>query len=89
MAFLLLVVLPLAAATVVIPMASMVDLEAEKKKIEKEITQTRAEADRLEGRLKDESFLTKAPPAVIEKERQKLYTLKEKLEKLNKQNTGL
>jgi valyl-tRNA synthetase len=82
-------VLPLAAATVVIPMSSMVDMEAEKKKIEKEITQTRAEADRLEGRLKDESFLTKAPPAVIEKERQKLYTLKEKLEKLNKQNTGL
>ncbi len=82
-------VLPLAAATVVIPMASMVDMEAEKKKIEKEITQTRTEADRLEGRLKDESFLAKAPPAVIEKERQKLYTLKDKLEKLNKKNTGL
>jgi valyl-tRNA synthetase len=82
-------VLPLAAATVVIPMASMVDMEAEKKKIEKEITQTRAEADRLEGRLKDGAFLAKAPPAVVEKERQKLYTLKDKLEKLNKQNTGL
>jgi valyl-tRNA synthetase len=81
-------VLPLAPATVVIPMASMVDLEVEKKKIEKDIEQTRAEAVRLEARLKDEAFLSKAPPAVIEKERQKLYTLKDKLEKLDKQYSG-
>jgi valyl-tRNA synthetase len=80
-------VLPLAAATVVIPMASMVDLEAEKKKTEKELTQTRGEVDRLENRLRDEAFLTKAPPPVIEKERQKLYTLKDKLEKLQQQST--
>jgi valyl-tRNA synthetase len=80
-------VLPLAPATVVIPMASMLDLGAEKKKIEKELEQTRAEAKRLETRLKDEAFLTKAPPAVIEKERQKLYTLKDKLEKLQQQSS--
>jgi valyl-tRNA synthetase len=81
-------VLPLAPATVVIPMASMLDLGAEKKKIEKELEQTQAEANRLEARLQDEAFLTKAPPAVIEKERQKLYTLKDKLEKLNKQSSS-
>jgi valyl-tRNA synthetase len=80
-------VLPLASATVVIPMASMLDLGAEKKKMEKELEQTRAEANRLETRLKDEAFLTKAPPPVIEKERQKLYTLKEKLEKLQQQSS--
>jgi valyl-tRNA synthetase len=82
-------VLPLAAATVVIPMASMVDIGAEKKKIEKDLEQTGTEAVRLEARLKDEAFLAKAPPAVVEKERQKLYTLKDKLEKLNKQNASL
>jgi valyl-tRNA synthetase len=82
-------VLSLAMATVVIPMASMVDLGAEKKKIEKDLEQTGAEAARLEARLKDEAFLAKAPPAVVEKERQKLYTLKDKLEKLNKQNSSL
>jgi valyl-tRNA synthetase len=77
-------VISLSTATVVIPMSSMVDLEAEKKKIEKDLTQTGAEVQRLEARLADQSFMTKAPPAVIEKERQKLYTLKDKLEKLNK-----
>jgi valyl-tRNA synthetase len=80
-------VLSLAPATVVIPMASMLDLGAEKKKIEKELEQTQAEAARLETRLKDEAFLTKAPPAVIEKEKRKLYTLKDKLEKLQQQSS--
>jgi valyl-tRNA synthetase len=79
-------VLPLAQATVVIPLSSMVDLEAERKKMEKELAQTRAEVQRLETRLKDKAFLTKAPEAVIEKERQRLYTLSEKLEKLKQQS---
>jgi valyl-tRNA synthetase len=80
-------VISLTQATVVIPMASMVDLEAEKKRIEKDLEQTQAEANRLEDRLKDKSFLTKAPAAVVEKEKQKLYTLKEKLEKLKQQKS--
>ena len=82
-------VLPLAQATVVIPMASMFDLEAEKKRLEKELEQTQAEVDRLEVRLRDEAFLTKAPGAVIEKESQKLYTLNDKLEKLKQQSARL
>ena len=77
----------LAKATVVIPMASMFDLEAEKKRIQKEIEQSQAEVDRLETRLKDQAFLTKAPAAVVEKERQKLYTLTDKLEKLKQQSS--
>jgi valyl-tRNA synthetase len=82
-------VISLTQATVVIPMASMVDLEAEKKKIEKDREQTQAEVGRLEARLNDKAFLTKAPAAVVEKEKQRLYTLKEKLDKLKQQNTKL
>jgi valyl-tRNA synthetase len=81
-------VLPLASATIVIPLASMVDIEVERKKMEKELDHTRAEVRRLEARLKDKAFLTKAPEAVIEKERRKLYTLSEKLEKLRQQSAG-
>jgi len=82
-------VLPLSQATVVIPMASMFDLEAERKRIGKELEQTQAEVVRLEARLQDKAFLTRAPEAVIEKERQKLYTLKDKLEKLKQQSSRL
>ena len=81
-------VLSLAQATVVIPMASMFDVDAERKRIEKDLEQTRAEVNRLEARLRDQAFLTKAPPAVVEKEKQRLYTLNEKLEKLKLQISG-
>ncbi|OGO33251.1 MAG: valine--tRNA ligase [Chloroflexi bacterium RBG_16_56_11] len=82
-------VLPLVGATVVIPMASMYDIETEKKRVQKELEQTEAEHARLEVRLKDEAFLARAPQAVIEKERQKFYTLDEKLKKLKQQSTRI
>ncbi|MCX8007007.1 MAG: valine--tRNA ligase [Coriobacteriia bacterium] len=81
-------VLPLPRATVVIPMASMVDPEKERSRLTKELEQTEAVVLQLEKRLGDEAFLTRAPQAVIEKERQKLYTLKEKLVKLRQQLAG-
>jgi valyl-tRNA synthetase len=63
-------------------MQSMVDIEAEKKRIQKEIEQFEGEVVRLEGRLKDEAFLSKAPVQVVEKERANLAAKQEKLEKL-------
>jgi valyl-tRNA synthetase len=53
------------------------------------MTETQTEVNRLEARLKDKAFLTKAPSAVIEKEKNKLYTLNEKLEKLKQQHSRL
>jgi len=64
-------VLVLKDSEVVIPMESMVDLEAERARLQKEIKQNEAEIVRLEARLKDSDFLTKAPTSVIDKERQK------------------
>jgi valyl-tRNA synthetase len=75
-------VLVLKETEVVIPMESMIDLEAERKRLQKEIEQSQAEVAQLEARLKDEAFLTKAPAAVVDKERQKLAAVKDKLERL-------
>ena len=77
--------LVLKQAEVVIPMESIVDLEAEKKRLQREMEQSQAEVARLEARLRDNAFLTKAPAPVIEKERQKLSTLTDKLERLKQQ----
>ena len=82
-------VLVLKDSDVVIPMESMVDREAERKRLQKEIEQGQAQVTRLEARLKDRAFLTKAPQAIIEKEREKLYTLTDKLERLKEQLTRL
>jgi valyl-tRNA synthetase len=72
---------------VVIPMESMVDLEAERKRLQQEIEQIQAEVARLEARLKDKAFLTKAPAAVVDKEQNRLSTRRSKLERLKQQLT--
>jgi len=78
-------VLVLKEAEVVIPLESMFDLKAERKRLQKEIEQSQAEIVRLKTRLEDKNFLSKAPAAIIDKERQKLYTISDKLERLKQQ----
>jgi len=77
--------LVLKESEVLIPMESMINLEAEKNRLKTEIESSQAEIARLEARLKDIAFLTKAPEAVIDKERQKLATHKDKLARLKQQ----
>jgi len=83
------VVLVLKEAEVVIPMVSMVAAEAERKRLQKELEKSQAEVARLEARLNDRAFLTKAPAAVVDKERDKLAERKDKLERLKEQLTRL
>jgi len=78
-------VLVLKDTEVIIPMESMVDVEAEKKRLQQEIEQNQAELARLQDRLGDQAFLAKAPANVIDKERDKLALRKDKLERLKQQ----
>jgi valyl-tRNA synthetase len=78
-------VLVLKEAEVVIPMESMFDIEAERKRLQKEIEESQAEMARLKVRLEDSAFLAKAPAEVIDRERQKLYTISDRLERLKQQ----
>ncbi|MFC2013637.1 valine--tRNA ligase [Chloroflexota bacterium] len=73
------------AVIVRIPREDMVDLEAERKRLQQEVDQSQAEIARLEAMLSNKAFLTKAPAAVVDKERQKLHTLVDKLERLKQQ----
>lgn len=75
-------VLVLKGAEVVIPMASMIDLEAEKERIERETKELTSQITRLEKMLSNEGFISKAPPAVVGKERQKLEEYKDKLARI-------
>ena len=72
-------------ADVIVPMASMIDVAAEKEKILKELAQIDADVIRLEARLKDEAFLSKAPAAVIAKEKERLTERKERASRLRQQ----
>lgn len=76
------IVLVLKEAEVVIPMASMIDLQAEQQKLRKEIEQVQANVNRLEKMLANEAFITKAPQAVVDKEKAKLLSAKDSLGRL-------
>ena len=69
----------------IIPFIGLVDLEAYRKRLQKEIEQNQTEVARLQARLSDQAFLTKAPAAVIDKERDKLAIKQDKLERLKQQ----
>ena len=75
-------ILVLGEAEVVLPWTGMIDQLAEKKRLIKEKELTQARIAQLNTRLRDNAFLTKAPPHIVEKEKQKLYLLKNKLERL-------
>ncbi len=76
-------------AEVIIPMSSMFDMEAERMRLQKEIDQSQAEMERLKVRLDNQEFLAKAPKSVIDKERRKLYTIIDRLERLKEQISKL
>ncbi|TSA54248.1 MAG: valine--tRNA ligase [Dehalococcoidia bacterium] len=65
-------------ADVVIPLAGMVDIEAEKARLTKEMETLDREINRLSGRLADSQFTSKAPPAVIDKEKGRLQEYQDK-----------
>lgn len=75
----------LAESDVVIPMESVVDLAAERKRLHKEIAESQTEVSRLETMLNNEAFVTRAPSAVVDREREKLATARGKLERLQQQ----
>jgi valyl-tRNA synthetase len=77
--------LVLREAEVVIPMESMVNLEAERKRIQKEIERSQSEVAQLEARLGSQDFLTKAPAAVVDKEQIRLANRKSTMERLREQ----
>jgi len=78
-------VLVLKEAEVVLPLAGMVDVAAEKRRLEGEISTVEKEIGRLEQRLKDKAFVSKAPAAVVDKERGKLQAGKDKLLRLKQE----
>ena len=74
----------LTAGTVEIylPLAGMVDLEAEKKRLLKEKAKVEEEIARAEALLANEEFLQKAPKEVVEKHRARLEEAKAEKEKI-------
>ncbi len=72
-----------------IPMAGLIDKDAELDRLAKEVAKTEGEIKRIEGKLNNQGFVAKAPEEVVAKEREKLEGYKETLAKLEEQKATI
>ncbi|WP_119343425.1 valine--tRNA ligase [Facilibium subflavum] len=68
-----------------IPLAGLIDVEAERSRLEKEKAKLDKEITRLSGKLNNQKFIANAPQDVVEKEKQKLAEFESKYGKLQQQ----
>jgi len=71
---------------ILIPMAGLINKEAELARLEKEILKIKKDLPRIEGKLNNPGFAEKAPQAVINKEKEKLTVLHSSLLNLQEQH---
>ncbi|GGD97549.1 MULTISPECIES: valine--tRNA ligase [Rhizobium] len=65
-----------AEATICLPLGKLIDLSAEKARLEKAIAKMEGEISRIDGKLSNEKFVANANPEVVEAERERLEELK-------------
>ena len=70
---------------ILIPLAGLIDKDAELERLTRESAKLTKEKGRLEGKLGNESFTAKAPAAVVEKEQEKLAEVVSALAQLEQQ----
>ncbi|MDF0730361.1 valine--tRNA ligase [Pseudomonas entomophila] len=74
---------------VLVPMAGLIDKDAELARLSKEIQRLQGEVQRVGGKLSNAAFVDKAPPAVIEKERAKLAESEQALANFTEQHARI
>ncbi len=55
-----------------VPLEGLVDLDAERARLDKELKKVDAEIAKCKGKLANETFVANAPAAVVEQERKRL-----------------
>jgi valyl-tRNA synthetase len=67
---------------ILVPLADLIDRDAEIKRLDKEIDKLRSDLARIQGKLGNASFLAKAPESVVQKEQEKMNAQQSSLDKL-------
>ena len=70
------VALAVGGVTVYLPLAGLVDREAERKRLQKEVENVDGQITRIDGLLGNAGFLAKAPESVVNREKAKLEELR-------------
>jgi valyl-tRNA synthetase len=83
---------PPAAATallgdmrLLVPMKGLIDVEAERARLDKQMEKTRAELAKAQGKLANENFVNNAPEAVVTQERERVIEFEKTITQLTEQ----
>ncbi len=82
-------VVVLSGVEIRLPLEGMIDTAAERERLNKEIESTLGEVEKVRRLLSDDSFLSKAPASVVEKQRQGLAEREERLARLRERAAEL
>jgi valyl-tRNA synthetase len=77
------------SATIEIDLAGTVDIEAERRRVEKDLAAARKEADQTRAKLGNEAFTSKAPADVVGKTRLRLEAAEADISRLEQRLAGL
>jgi valyl-tRNA synthetase len=72
-----------------IPMAGLIDKDAELERLARDIEKRASELKRCEGKLANSNFVGKAPAAVVQKERKRAAELQSALDNLREQQSRI
>ena len=70
---------------ILVPMAGVVDVGAERARLEKELQKQNSELSRIQGKLANASFVDRAPEAVVTNERQKQQAAEDAIQAITSQ----
>ena len=74
---------------VLVPLGSIIDRDAELKRLDREIRKLRNDLERSENKMKNSSFIAKAPPDIVEKEQNRVGNIRHSITELRKQKCAL
>ena len=70
-------------ATIILPLADVIDIDQERARLQKEIEKVSADIEKIEKKLSNENFLQKAPEEVVEEQKNRKAEAETMREKLN------
>jgi len=73
----------ISGAELFLPLEGLINVEAEKKRLEKELAGLKGHLERLSKKLANPDFLKNAPAEVVDKEKSRKVDLEERIEKIN------
>jgi len=74
---------------VLVPLAGLIDKNAELKRLQKEIQKLEKELASVEGKLKNENFVSRAPAEIVLQEKNRAAEIKSSLTSLGEQHASI